>query len=567
MIILRKEWEKKMPRRTRTRTRKQNRKKTNQTRMLINFGILAFFFLFFSVIFSLLNMGSNTIARGVKIGNIDVSHLTQEEAKTKIENWYKEVALSNISAVYEELEENFTIEQFDVSVDLDQAIKKACLVGKTGNVIKDNYELLFSMLFSKKIEMKIELNQEKMNQKIEELNAKLPDSMKQSNYYIEENELIIIKGQSGVEIEKQEFQKQLEKIMWQEENRKFVIPVKNVSPKEINIEEIHQEIYKEAKNASMTKEPLEIQPHINGVDFAISMEEAKTLLQETKEEYRIPLTITIPEITTEKLGKEAFPDLLGKFSTTYSISNQNRVTNLELASEKINGTVILPGEIFSYNKVVGERTIAKGYKEAAVYSGGKVVDGIGGGICQLSSTLYNAVIYANLEVTQRSNHRFLTSYVTAGRDATVSWGTIDFCFKNTRSYPIKIESSVKNGVVTTEIHGLKEEKEYEILIENTVTEIIPYTINYVKDNSLPQGTEEIKQYGSNGAKSVTYKIVKYNGAVISKTLLSKDTYSPLERIIVQGTKKVQGVNANVEEQEENNLNQLNPDLLEAIKEL
>jgi len=226
----------------------------------------------------------------------------------------------------------------------------------------------------------------------------------------------------------------------------------------------------------------------------------------------------------------------------------------------------LPGEIFSYNKIVGERTIAKGYKEAAVYSGGKVVDGIGGGICQLSSTLYNAVIYANLEITARSNHRFLTSYVTAGRDATVSWGTIDFCFKNTRSYPIKVVSSVKNGVVTTEIYGIKEEKEYEVVIESTVTEVIPYNINYIKDASMSQGEEEIKQYGANGAKSVTYKIVKQNGIIVSRTLLSSDTYSALERIVKTGSKKEQEVNAEAEEKRES-MNELNPELLETIREL
>lgn len=554
-----------MPRRI--RTRKQNGKKASQKR-LIYFGILAFFFLFFSVIFSLLNMGNNKIARGVKIGTIDVSNLTQDEAKEKIETWYQEVALNPISVVYEQLEENFTIEQFSASMDIDKAVREACLVGKSGNVIKDNYALLFSFLFSKKIPANIELNQEEVDKKIEEINAKLPDAMKQSNYYIEENQLIIMKGERGTEIQKDEFQQKLEKTILQEENRQFTIPVKEISPKEINIEEIHKEIYKEAKNASITKEPLEIHPHVNGIDFAISMEEAKALLQERKEEYSIPLTITIPEVTTEKLGEEAFPNLLGTFSTTYSMDNQNRVTNLELASEKINGTIILPGETFSYNKIVGERTIAKGYKEAAVYSGGKVVDGIGGGICQLSSTLYNAVIYANLEVTERSNHRFLTSYVTAGRDATVSWGTIDFCFKNTRKYPIKVVSSVKNGVVTTEIYGLKEEKEYEIVIENTITEVIPYTINYIKNSSMAQGTEEIKQYGANGAKSVTYKLVKYNGMLISRTLLSSDTYSPLERIVQKGTKRVQGVNAQPEEDKQiEGMNELNPDLLEAIKEL
>ena len=147
-------------------------------------------------------------------------------------------------------------------------------------------------------------------------------------------------------------------------------------------------------------------------------------------------------------------------------------------------------------------------------------------------------------------------------------GTIDFCFKNTRSYPIKIESSVKNVVVTTEIYGIKEEKEYEVVIESTVTEIIPYTIEYIKDSTLDEGTEEIKQYGANGAKSVTYKILKYNGVIVSKELLSSDTYSPLERIIQKGTKKVQGVSSTIDSTiKENAMNELNPELLEAIKEL
>lgn len=552
----------------RMKKRKVNHAKTNYKLIFIIVFILLLLFMFFSVIFSVINMGNNKIVRGVKIGNVDVSNLTRDEATSKLQNWYKDVALSNISAVYENLEENIKIEQFGATIDIDKLIKQACIIGKSGNIIKDNYDILFSMLFQKNIELNIEMNEDEINKKIDEINKKLPNAMEQSNYYIEESNLIITKGKTGIQIEKVKFKDLLKKSIQKEENRQFIVPVKQMSPEELNIEKIHDEIYKEAQNAYISENPIEVHPHVNGIDFAVSIEEAKNILKEDKEEYIIPLKITQPETTIEKLGEEAFPQLLGTFSTTYNIGNKNRVTNLELASEKIDGTIILPGEIFSYNKIVGERTIAKGYKEAAVYSGGKVVDGIGGGICQLSSTLYNAVVYANLEVTERSNHRFLTSYVTAGRDATVSWGTIDFCFKNTRNYPIKIKSSVKNGVVTTEIFGIKEEKEYEVVIESTVTEVIPYTINYVKDFNLDQGREEVKQYGANGAKSVTYKVVKYNGAVVSRTLLSSDTYSALERIIKKGAKKVQGVSGEVQANvETEGLNELNPELLEVIKEL
>ena len=264
----------------------------------------------------------------------------------------------------------------------------------------------------------------------------------------------------------------------------------------------------------------------------------------------IPLKITIPKITINNLGEDAFPDKLGEFTTRYDASNKNRSTNLELASAKIDGTVIMPGETFSYNKIVGERTISAGYKEAPVYAGGKVVDGIGGGICQLSSTLYNAVVYANLEVTNRNNHRFTTSYVEIGRDATVSWGTIDFCFKNTREYPIKVVSKVEGGVAKVSIYGIKEEKEYDVTIQSTVTEKIPYTVSYIEDTTLEEGQEVIKQSGAEGAKSITYKIVKYNGMIISKTVLSTDSYSAMERIIKRGTKKVETVSSDTQVNEE-----------------
>lgn len=551
-----------MSRRSNTRNRNRNTKKVDK-KVIFTILILLLFLLFISVIFSLINMGNNKIINRVYIGDINVSNLSQEEAKEKIETWYKETALSNIELNYNELSENITIEQFDASVNIDELIKKACQIGKFGNIIKDNYEILFTLLFKNKIELNIQLDDEKLDKKIEEINGKLPDALQKSNYYVEEDNLIIKKGKKGIQINSEEFRKRLNETIKKEENRKIIIPVNEITPEEINIEKIYNEIKKEAQNAYISQEPLEVHSHVNGVDFAISLEEAKNILEEQKEEYIIPLKITIPEITLNDLGKEAFPQILGTFSTTYNTSNQNRITNLKLASEKIDGTIILPGETFSYNKVVGERTIAKGYKEAAVYAGGKVVDGIGGGICQLSSTLYNSVLYANLEITSRSNHRFLTSYVTAGRDATVSWGTIDFCFKNTRSYPIKITSEVKNGVVTTSIYGIKEEKEYEVVIESKVTEVIPYSTKYVKDSTLKEDEEEIVQYGANGAKSETYKIVKYNGIVVSREQISSDIYSPLERIVKKGTKKAQEVIVMDSSSEE----KINPDLLEQIKEL
>ena len=273
------------------------------------------------------------------------------------------------------------------------------------------------------------------------------------------------------------------------------------------------------------------------MDFDISIEEAKKIIAEDKEEYVIPLKIIVPDKTLSDLGEEAFPDKLSEYSTIFDPSNRNRSNNLAISAEKIDGTIIMPGETFSYNQTVGERTIAAGYKEAGAYAGGKVVQDVGGGICQTSSTLYNAALLANLEIVDRSNHQFLTSYVDASRDATVAWGSIDFQFKNTRTYPIKIEASAQNGVCEMTIYGIKEDKEYEVVIESEVLSYIPFTTKYENDDSLEEGKEVVEQSGYTGCTSEAYKILKLNGKVVSKTLLSKDTYDPMTRIIRRGTKK------------------------------
>ena len=320
------------------------------------------------------------------------------------------------------------------------------------------------------------------------------------------------------------------------ETSEIDIPVKNVKPENIDIEKIRDEIYKEAKDAVYDEKTSTLYTHVNGVDFKITIEEAKEILKEEKEEYHIPLEITKPDITTEKLGEEAFPAKISTFYTRYDASNKNRAKNIELATEIVNGTVIMPGEVFSFNKTVGPRTKAKGYELAGAYSLEGIVQSYGGGICQLSSTIYNSALYANLEIVQRYNHNFIVSYVDAGRDATVSYGTRDFEVKNSRNYAIKIKANALNGILTVEIWGIKEEEEYDVEVVSEVTEVIPNNVKYIYDSTLGVDEEVVKTIGADGMKSKTYKITKKNGAIISKTILSEDSYNPMMRVIKTGDK-------------------------------
>lgn len=490
----------------------------------------------FSTIFAVINIKNEKIIKGIHIAQIDISNMTKEQAKTTIEEIYSKKEENEIYLKNGEFETTTTYKALEVQYKIDEAIEDAYEIGRSGNLFKDNFGIIKAKIQGTQIELEATIDEEMLDQVAQNINNSIEGAVIQPSYYRKDNKdkLIITVGKGGLQVDSEELYKRIYKIVKEQQETNIVeIPLITVQPDKINIEKIHQEVYKEVKDAYYTKEPFTIYPEIEGVDFDV--ENAKLLLEEQKEEYEIPLIITKPAKTTRNIGTEAFPDLLSTFSTNYQASNVNRTTNLRLASNKINGTVLLPGEEFSYNKTVGERTVSAGFKEAAVFNAGRVENGLGGGICQISSTLYDAVVMANLDVTVRRNHQFVTSYVKAGADATVVWGSQDFKFKNTRKYPVRITATVEGGVATVQVWGVKEEVEYDITIETKKTATISYTTQYIQDASLPAGQQKVVQSGNNGQKVEAYKVTKLNGQVISTTLLSKDTYNAMKKIVHVGT--------------------------------
>lgn len=525
--------------------KEDNKKKKKAIKIGIILGVILLITLFFSTIFALGNMNNSKIASGVRIEGIEVSGLTKEEAKGKMETIYQEKQEKEISIRYQEYESSINPTLIETNYNIDKSIDEAMSYGKTNNIFVNNYQILFALTGKIDIPVEMTINEQAAKQSIEDIGTNLSGVVIESSYYREDNNLIVTKGKQGIKIDTETL---LAKIKERLADKKIVddyleIPVIQKSPEPIDLEKIHSEIYKEAKDAYYTKDPFTVFEEVEGVDF--NVEEAKKALEaEDKEEYVIPLTITKPKVTINDIGSEAFPDKLSSFTTRYDPGAKDRNTNLQLACQKLNNKVILAGETFSYNKTLGERTIAAGYKNAKVYENGQVVDGIGGGICQISSTLYNAVLLANLEITERRNHQFVTSYLPAGRDATVVYGMTDFKFKNTRKYPVKIKASISGGVASIGIYGIKEENEYTFSFETRTISTIPTSTRYIEDATLPVGTEQVKQKGANGIKTETYITKMLNGKIISKTLLSRDTYDAMQKIIVKGTKGASGANSN-----------------------
>lgn len=516
---------------------KPQNKKRKKVIIFVTIGIIILFLLLFSSIFALININNSKIISGVKIEGIDVSGLSKDEAKAKLEAIYNEKKEKEIPIKYNEFESSINPSMIELNYNVEKAVDEAINIGRNNNIFINNYNILFTLIGKKDINVEMTINEEATKKIIEDTGANLPGIVIESSYYIEGENLIITKGKEGIKIDTEQLltklKERLNDITIQ--NNYIEIPVTTKTPEPIDVDKIHSEIYKEMQNAYYTKDPFEIHPEVEGVDF--NVDEVKAMIAaEDKEEYTVKLTITKPTVTVNDIGTEAFPDKLGTFTTRYDERDTDRTTNLKLACKKLNNQVVLAGATFSYNSTLGERTIAAGYKNAKIYSNGQVVDGLGGGICQISSTLYNAVVDANLGIVERRNHQFVTSYVPAGKDATVVYGMTDFKFKNTRKYPIKIVATAQNGIATISIYGNKEEVEYDVTLEVKQLSTIPVTTQYVEDSSLPVGTEKVKQAGANGVKTETYLVKSLNGKVVSREVISRDTYNAMPRIILKGTK-------------------------------
>ena len=522
--------------------KKNQKSKNKRLWVIITISAILIIGLIFSTVFALLNLGKQTIAKGVCVKGIDVSNLTIEEATNKVNEAINMELSLGLDLIYgEDYKIDFDANQIQYSYNVSDAVKQAYSIGKSDNIILNNYRLLLTAFVGTNIEVESTYHEESLAGIVDDISAKIPGIVVQASYYIEEDELIINNGKSGIAVKKDELKNAIleniknrnaMEIMQDSSDQVIEIQVENVEPDPIDLDKIYNEIHSEPKDAYYIAEPFQLFREEDGVDFAISMEEAKAIVaQANLEEYVIPLKLTPAAKTIDDIGTEAFPYLISSYSTKYDASNVNRSGNLKIAADKINGTVLMPGEEFSYNEVVGKRTIEEGYRNAKIYENGQVVDGLAGGICQISSTLYNAVLLANLEITERRNHSYTTSYVPAGRDATVVYGTQDFKFKNSRTYPIKIEANVANGIAEFKIHGIKEEIEYEIKIIPVTTQTIPYQTEFVPDPALVPGQQVVTQAGHSGYKVTTYIEKRLAGAVISKEVLSNDTYNPMKTVI------------------------------------
>ena len=302
-------------------------------------------------------------------------------------------------------------------------------------------------------------------------------------------------------------------------------------PEEVDLEDVFQQYCVAPVDAVLDETTYVASEESLGYGFAVEQVQKQLDEAEPGEEIQVEFQILIPEHTKASLEKDLFRDVLAYAHTDHTW-NSNRTRNLELACEAIDGYILKPGATFSFNDVVGERTAEKGYKAATVYSGMESVQELGGGVCQVSSTLYYCTLYADLEVVSRAVHTFTVDYVPLGMDATVYWGSLDYQFKNNTDYPIKINASVHDGYVDIELVGT-DTKDYYVEMDYVVLSKDPWETKEreVTDGSYADGETITSPYTGYTVDTYKYKYDKQTDELISKELEAHSEYTRRDKVV------------------------------------
>lgn len=457
----------------------------------------------------------NTQINQVSIGGISLKGLNVEEA-TELLNQHKDTLLPKHDIVVKILDKTFvlTIEESKAKLDTG-AIANAAYVhgrdGTDGDVLLELDPQDFMAVDSASVRAWLKSNIQDYNGIPEETTIEVtgerPDLTKKP-VKNESNQTLTIK--LGTPKHYCSPEPLFQSILNAYKNRTYeiVADVILVEPAAITAEGLsrNSEYYVKPVDATLNPETFVITECIYGYGFDIKALQDKLDAAQWGDVITVTLSRITPKVTSDTINAELYKDVLATYTTKAS-SQTNRNINLSLACKAINGMILYPGQTFSYNQALGKRTAAKGYKEANTYYNGEVVESLGGGICQVSSTLYWCAMHADMKIVERRNHSLPVSYIPKGMDATVSWGGPDFKFTNDSKYPIKIVASSNKGNVTIKIMGTDYKDYYVKIVSKTVktTAYSKVTQEFPIDNEFGYVDGQVVTKGRTGYVYETYR--------------------------------------------------------------
>lgn len=479
------------------------------------------------------------ILDNVTVAGVDVGGMTQAEAINAVRTATTDT-YSRTPMVVKVLESQAEIPASYVgTLDVRAAVRAAYKFGNSGSQAKRQEEQQIAMQSGYTVDIApyLGLNENGIRDILNKLGANYSSALSQSSYEVTgtaPNQTLVVNlghPEYGLDLSKL-----YDQVMDAYSRNVFLVEGScgMIEPDPIDLEAINSKYYIAPTDASFDPKTFDV---IDGTDgYGLNIENAKAKLEQAPfgTTVEIPFTAIKPEITAEKLSGMLYRDELATYTANHK-SNTDRDTNLRLACEAINGTILYPGDVFSYNSALGERTAARGYKPGPAYAGGKTVMTYGGGICQVASALYYCTLIAELETLVRENHGFAPTYVPLGMDATVSWGSIDFRFRNSSDYPVRIEANASGGSVTVSLIGTNE-KDYYIELEYETISKEDYSVSYQTmsaDNTggYKDGDYITEPYTGYHVKTYRCKYSSETKELISRDYIDQSVYKKRDGVI------------------------------------
>lgn len=419
---------------------------------------------------------NHEVPEGVNVNGLDLGGMTVQGAEEKLQQYVDEVCGGALTLSVDGEEVTIAYKDFDMHVADSTVIQDICQIGTSGNLIKRYKELSDVKNNKAEYTLNFEYDHDKLKELVDEDTAEYNKDAQNATLVRHSGEFIITDDVTGMKVDVDATTKSVEEAL--------------------------------------------------GDDWDGSSQKLDATVEEVKANH-----------TSDDLKQVT--DLLGGYSTDYSSSSSNRIANIANGASLIDETVVYPGDTFSFLNHVTPFTASNGYYEATGYSAGRVVPSIGGGICQVSSTMYNAVLRAELEVVQRSNHGLTVGYVPLGADATVAEGSVDFQFRNNLDAPIYIEAYTYGGQVYVNIYGHETRASNRSIEFYSVTDktIKPGDDVITKDNTQPEGWQEVTQSAHDGYVASFYKKIYVDGSLQDTVWINTSYYSASPRYITVGTKK------------------------------
>ncbi len=538
---------------------------------------------------------------GLKVGELKVGGLTPQEAENLLSLSYQKVLKEPVKIKYKNKTWLFYPDEVRLKINLKDTVQKAFYIGREGNILKKIIRRLSLYREPISISVTYQLDKKRVEKRLRRIAQKVNCAPQNATLKIKGTSIKILPSKIGFEVDYKKAYAALVEKMIALKKKQFDLPVNilpakvseadakkmiteikmilssplifkydkyswKVEPEEIgrwiefevdpilkpifNKEKFKKHLSKftdefriEPKDAEfkVKGERVEIEPSRDGkeIDLDAAYKELyKIVKMEPPREIILNDKLVAPKLSTEEARAMGIKERISSYTTSFNPRQTNRVNNIHLLARALDGSIIAPGEVFSVNKKVGPRTAEKGYKEAPVIINGELVPSIGGGACQVGTTLFNAVFFAGFPVIERTNHSFYISHYPPGRDATLSYGSLDLKFRNDTPAYVLLKAWYSKSTVTFAFYGTDFGTEVSYRT-SPFTNFKPFKVEYIDDPNLPLGQEKIKDRGIEGRDITVYRIVKRKGVIVRKDKFFS-RYRPKKELVLRGTKVVSG---------------------------